>query len=504
MRSPFYEPLSVLDQTFLAFETPSAYMHVAATIVVDGKRLRQEDGSIDLDRFKQYIVSRLPQIPAYRRRLAVMPLENRPVWIDDRQFHIDHHVKMSSLPTPGGERQLQRRCEELLERPLNRRRPLWEIWVIDGLRGGKITLLCKVHHCMVDGLSGVALMTALFQLTPEATIRPTPRWVPRPAPTGTELVRDEIRRRVRRSAAVLSGLPALLSEPAQAVRRIGERVNGLVSFLRSGLQQGMETRLNAPIGPHRRIAFLEVSLADVKAVKTALGGTVNDVVLATVNGAVRRVLERRGGIPEQGAFRVAVPVNTLDSADRAGRLGNHVWTWLVSLPVREADPVRVLHLISEQTRHLKETEQASSGEMLTETVEWTTARLVPLGARLVNRAQPNLIVTNVPGPPVPLFVLDAPVQAIYPHVPLFERQGLGVALFSYAGRLFWGLTGDWDLLADIDTVADDVRVCFQELLALAARQKQALARPVPVRPPRRAPRRRPVLPHPVSLRPATH
>ena len=492
MSRPFYEPLSVLDQTFLAVETPSAYMHIAATIIVDGERLRRPDGCFDMKLFKEYILSRLPHIPAYRRRLASIPLENRPVWVDDDHFRIDQHVKMSTLPPPGGSRQLKRRCEEILERPLDRQRPLWEIWAIDGLEGGKTALLCKVHHCMVDGLSGVALLTALFQVSPERTIPPVPRWTPRPAPTGAEMLGDEIRRRVRRSLNVLSRLPSVLREPADSTRRLGTRLSGLVGFLRSGLQPIMETPLNAPIGPHRRVAFVDFSLAEVKTVKAVLGGTVNDVVLATVTGAIRQILERRGGIPRQGMFRVAVPVNTLAAADRTG-LGNHVGAWIMSLPVRESDLLRTLRIICKQTGDLKETAQAASGEILTETVEWTTARLVPLGARLVSRAQPSLIVTNVPGPAAPLFVLDAPVEAIYPHVPLFGRQGLGIALFSYAGRLCWGLTGDWDLLPDIETVAGDIRASFQELLAIATARVQppAKARAASVRP---APRRRSALP----------
>ena len=491
MREPYYEPLSVLDQTFLAFETPNAYMHVAATVLIDGARLRGPDGAPDLQLLKAYVASRLPLIPAYRRCLASIPFESRPVWVDDHKFHIDNHIKMSTLPPPGGPRQLQRRCEELLERPLNRHRPLWEIWVIDGLERGRITLLCKVHHCMVDGLSGVALLTALFQLSPERTIPQAGRWMPRPVPTGAELVRDEIRRRVRRSMALLSSLPALLREPTDTARQARERFGGLVGFLRSGLQPRMDTPMNAPIGPHRRVAFADCSLADVKAIKAVLGGTVNDVVLATVSGAVRRLLERRGGTPQQGAFRVAVPVNTRDVADRGSSLGNHVWAWIVNLPVREADPVHALQLIVEETRSLKQTTQASSGEILTEAVEWTSARLIPLGARLISRAQPSLIVTNVPGPPMPLFVLDAVVEAIYPHVPLFEQQGLGIALFSYSNQLFWGLTGDWDLLADIDEVADDIRACFRQLLAAAHAATPASAVARSLRQARRPSRQRP-------------
>jgi len=286
---------------------------------------------------------------------------------------------------------------------------------------------------------------------------------------------------------VLSGLPWVVSQPAATARRFGNRLNGLVDFLRSGLQAGMEAPLNEPIGAHRRVAFVDFALAEVKAVKAALGGTVNDIVLATVHGAVRRLLARRGGMAASGEFRVAVPMNTFDAAGRRGRLGNHVWAWIIDLPVRESNPVRALKLIGEQTRRLKETTQASGGAIITEAVEWTTARLVPLGARLVNRAQPNLVVTNVPGPPLPLFVLDAPVEAIYPHVPLFERQGLGVALFSYAGRLFWGLTGDWDALSDIETVARDIRTSFEALVAAAAARAQPSTTTQEA--PKRAPRR---------------
>lgn len=459
----FYERLSSLDHSFLLFEGPTTYMHVAAAAVLDAAPLSTADGGIDMDRIRQYVESRLKYIPQYRQRLLYIPLENRPVWVDDDEFDLGYHVRHSSLPKPGTEKQLRDLCGRLLERPLDRRKPLWEIWVIEGLSDGRFALFMKVHHCMVDGIAGVGLMSSLFSLTPDVEIEEAQPWTPRPWPTPRELLRDELRRRARMSLDALRQLPRALEEPAKAGGMVRQRLGAFWEFLRTGAKGCAPTSVNKEIGPHRRIEWLTFDLAEVKEVKNRLGGTINDIVLATVTGAVRSFLERRGDHVDAGGFRVGVPVN-LRGTPQASGTGNHIWAWIVPLPVHVRSPQTRIQMLHEETEHLKTSEQAQGGELVTSAVEWTSSNLLPLGVKLLTSMHPyNMLVTNVPGPPVSLYLLGARIHSLYPFAPLFNEQGLGIALFSYAGTLSWGIVGDWDLVPDLSEFADCIRRAFYAL-----------------------------------------
>ena len=468
MNGPAYERLSPLDHAFLALEGPTTCMHVAATAVLDAAPLSTVDGGIDMARVRAFVESRLASVPRYRQRLAWIPVENHPVWIDDDHFDLGFHVRHSSLPKPGSTEQLQGLCARLLERPLDRRRPLWEMWVIEGVAGGRFALHMKVHHCMVDGIAGVDLMSALFRIDPSDEIAPAARWRPRTAPTDSQLLRDEARRRVAMSARAIASVPAWLRRGRSAQTEVADRLNNVFDLLRTGLSQPASTPINQTIGPHRRVRWLTLDLADVKAVKNQLNATVNDVVLTTVAGGLERFLRRRGCAPAAD-LRLGVPVNVQSPANERG-LGNHIWAWLVPIATSVRGPIRRLRALQEATAHLKRSQQARGGEVITGALDWTTANLVPLGAKLLHRLQPdNLMVTNVPGPPFPLYLLGSRIDELYPWVPLFENQGLGIALFSYDGKLTWSIGADWDLVPDVDLFVDDLAAAFRELSRAAAR-----------------------------------
>jgi WS/DGAT/MGAT family acyltransferase len=470
MAEAFYERLSSLDHSFLLFEGPNTYMHVAAVAILQAAPLSTPTGGIDMDRIRRYVASRMKYVPAYRQRIYYVPVENHPVWVDDEDFDLGYHVRHSSLPRPGTEQQLRDLCGRLLERPLDRRKPLWEMWVIEGLEAGRFALLMKVHHCMVDGIAGVGLMSSLFSMTPAAEIEAAESWKPRPAPSNRELLRGELRRRGRMSVDALRRLPRALDEVVAAGNTARRRAGAFWDFLRTGLQGCAETDLNREVGPHRRIEWLTFDLDEVKEVKNRLGGTINDVVLATVAGGVRSFLDRRGGKIGKGDFRVGVPVN-LRGVPQASGTGNQIWAWIVSLPITARNPRARMQLLHEETERLKTSEQAQGGELVTTAVDWTSSNLMPLGVRLLTRMQPyNMLVTNVPGPPMPLYLLGARIEALYPYAPLFDRQGLGIALFSYASKLSWGIVGDWDLLPDLSEFADAIRRAFQRLRRAAAQE----------------------------------
>jgi len=462
-----YERLSGLDQSFLHFETSSCYMHVAITAIFDGGTVVRGNGSLDIKRVRRHIASRLRLIPRYRQRLAYIPLVNDPVWVDDDQFDLDYHVRHTNLPRPGSEKQLQTLCARILERALDRSKPLWESWFIEGLPGGRFAMLSKVHHCMVDGVAGVDLMAALLGFTPYEHAEKTERWAPRPAPRGRELLRDDLLRRARASIDLVRRVPDMVGHPTETSADIGGRLSAFWGLLRALPTPAAETPFNQPIGAHRRIDWTRFDLDQVKAVKNLLHGSINDVVLATVAGAVRRLLRRRRVAVDGIDFRAIVPVNMRANAEHT-RPGNRVSIWFTPLPVGEPDPLRRFALIRDITAQHKESHSARGAEVLTETADWTTSHVLGLAVRLVNRTRPhNLIVTNVPGPPVPFYLLDAPMVAAYPHVPLFENQGLGIALFSYGNSLYWGLVGDWDLVPDIHHIAQYLQQAFEELRAAA-------------------------------------
>jgi WS/DGAT/MGAT family acyltransferase len=350
------------------------------------------------------------------------------------------------------------------------------MWVVEGLEDDRFALISKVHHCMIDGVSGVDLMNVLMSPLPDAEIYEPVPFVPRPAPTPFELLRDELIRRARLPFEAVRDTRKLLREAEDARRELSVRLRAVREMLGGALQRSAPTPLNERVSPHRRFDWLVLPLEELKAVRRALGGSLNDVVLTIVTGAVRRFLEQRRFPLEGIDFRVMAPVSVRASSQR-GRLGNRVSAWIVPLPLEEPDPALRLQTLAACTEELKSKRQAVAAEVLTQAADWTPATLLSLAARNATRQLPfHLVVTNVPGPQLPLYLLGSQMVEAYPVVPLLDGLGLGIALFSYDGRLCWGFNADYDLVPDLDQFVAFVRESFEELREIAQR-----ARPEPKR-----------------------
>jgi len=462
-----YERLSSLDNSFLALESRSTHMHVAGIVIFDAGPMRTEAGGIDTDRIRSLVESKLHLIPRYRQRLARVPIEKHPVWVDDEHFNIEYHVRHYSLPKPGTFDQLRSLIGILASQQLDRSKPLWELSIVEGLEENRFAIISKVHHCMIDGIAGVDLMAVLLNLAPSAEVGATVPFVARPEPSGSELLVRETARRTGRVLRAMRSVRQLSDDTNEIIRDGMLRARAAAHSLSSGwLTTASDTGVNGHVGPNRRFATLETPLDDVKEIKNSTGGTVNDVVLATVAGGVRRFLvEERGDNVSGLDFRAMAPVS-VRSRDQRGTLGNQVAMWLVSLPISEPDPVGRLNAVMKATARLKETNQALGAATLVRLSAGAPATLVSLASRLATGVRPfNMTVTNVPGPQFPLFLLESRMLASYALVPLWQAHGVGIALFSYAGTIYWGFNSDYDILPDVDVFAGAMQESFGELRA---------------------------------------
>lgn len=466
----YYEPLNYLDASFLALETKTSHMHVTGVALFDAAPLKADDGGIDIERIKAHIRSKLQYIPRYRQRLGWVPYDRHPVWVDDEHFNFDYHVRHTSLPRPGSDDQLRELAGRIVSAKLDRTKPLWELWVVEGLSEDRFAIIAKIHHCMIDGMSGVDLTTILLNVVPDSTIEDAPVWMPRTAPTPTQLAVAEAARFTRRLVDGLTNLGEMVREGKSVSDRAIDRSAAAMSSLRSGwLTTSAKTPLNPEIGANRRFNWTEMDLEEVKQIKNVLGGSVNDVVLAITAGAVRSfLLDKRDYDPTDAEFRAMNPVSTR-SASQQGQMGNQVSMWLVDLPISEPDAAARYQAIKETTSNLKKTNQALGAATLVELSSGTPITLLSLASRVMGpRIRPfNMTVTNIPGPQFPMYLLESQMVANYPMVPLWAQHGIGVALFSYNGRLLWGVQADYDTLPDSDDFVDALHASFRELRELA-------------------------------------
>jgi diacylglycerol O-acyltransferase len=458
-----YDRLTALDNSFLLLEKPNSYMHVASTLIFEAGPLRKPEGGIDMDAIRDATAAALHLIPRYRQKLKYVPVENSPVWVDDDRFNLDYHLRHTSLPKPGSEAQLKKLSARIMQQHLDRARPLWEIWIVEGLEDDRFAMISKVHHCMIDGVSGVDLLNTQLRPTPDRRVAEPPPFYPRPEPSGLELLRHELLRRLQLPIDTMRDVGTFVREATDARRDIATRVRAVAEMLGATVRRASDTPINGPIGPHRRFDWLEMDIAEIKKVRKALGGSLNDVVLTVVTGAVQRFLGRRGVGLDDLDFRIMAPVSVRHEGER-GKLGNRVSAWLIPLPLDETDPREQLRRIGEKTQELKESKQAVGAEVLTQAADWTPSTLLALGARNATRLLPfNMVVTNVPGPQVPMYLCGARLLETYPHVPLIDRLGLGIALLSYDGKIGWGFNADYDLVPDLETFVEDVQHSFAAL-----------------------------------------
>ncbi len=454
--------LTGLDASFLALEKAGAHMHVGSVLVFDGQAPPYDD-------FAAMIESRLHLVPRYRQKLAFPPLaQARPVWVDDPHFNVRYHVRHTALPAPASESELRRLAGRVFSQQLDRAKPLWEIWLVDRVGEDAFALVCKTHHALVDGISGVDIMTVLFDLEAEPPERdPGPGWYPRPEPSGATLLADALAERAAAPLDAVRAAAGAVAAPRRAGERLARTVAGLASMAGAGLGGAPASPLNVRIGSHRRFAWVEADLDRFKAVKGAVGGTVNDVVLTVVAGALRAHLIRRGRDPEGIELKAMVPVS-VRTADERGSLGNKVAAIYAPLPVGIEDPLERYRTVHEAIGDLKGSAQAIGAETLTQMAGFAAPTLLDQGARLQAMQRLfNVTVTNVPGPQFPIFMLGRRLRAFYPEVPLVLNTALGIAIMSYDGRIFFGLLGDYEAMADIDDLAADLHLAIDELSAAA-------------------------------------
>ncbi len=455
--------LTGLDSSFLHIERDSAHMHVAGCMVFDGS-------PPSYDELVEEIVGRLHLVPRYRQKLAFVPLnQGRPVWVDDPHFNVVFHVRHTALPSPGGDEQLKRLAGRVFSQALDRSRPLWELWLVEGLSDDRFAVLSKTHHALVDGISGVDIATVLFDSSPEPVpvASPDHEWIPRPLPSRVQLLADALLERATVPAEMVRGVRAALRGPRQVAGKLGHAVGGVGAVARAGLNVAPSSPFNVRIGPHRRFTWVRGELQEFKDVKNALGGTVNDVVLAAVAGALGRYLRLHSEPTEDVTLKAMVPVSVRADLER-GALGNKVAAMWAPLPVGITDPVQRLLKVAAAMDGLKESGQAVGAQVLTELTGFAPPTIMAQAARLQARQRLfNVVVTNVPGPQHPLYMLGRRLEAMYPMVPLAENQALGIAIMSYDGQLNFGLNADYDALPDLEALADELRASIDELVAAA-------------------------------------
>jgi diacylglycerol O-acyltransferase / wax synthase len=438
-------------------------MHVAACSVFTGS-------APAYDELVEAIDSRLHLVPRYRQRLAFVPFnQGRPVWVDDPHFKLQFHVRHTALPRPGGDAELKRLAGRVFSQALDRNRPLWELWLVEGLAGDRFSLLSKTHHALVDGVSGVDIATVLFDASPEPmpVAPPEHAWVARPLPTDAQLLADALLERATVPGEIVRGARAALRGPRAVASRAGKALTSMGALAWTGLQAAPPSPFNVRIGPHRRFTWVQADLDEFKAIKNALGGTVNDVVLGVVTGALGSYMRLHGHSTDGPGLRAMVPVSVRADIER-GAFGNRVAAMWVTLPVGITDPVARLQTISRAMEGVKRSGQAVGAEMLTHLTGFAPPTVMAQAARLQARQRLfNLVVTNVPGPQFPLYLLGRELESIYPMVPLAENTALGIAILSYNGELNFGLVSDYDALADVEVLADELRSATEELAAAA-------------------------------------
>src|SRR5271165_4600514 len=462
--------LTPVDASFLHQEGPGSHMHIGGLTIAEGPPPPMED-------FLEQIRERLHLVPRYRHKLAFTVLDSgRPVWVDDPNFNLEYHVRHTALPTPGTWIQLQSLAARIFSQQLDRSKPLWEMWLIEGLKDDRFALITKTHHALIDGIAGVDLATVLFDLSREPPpIKHSGRaWQPHSEPGTVELVAAGLRGALRAGIALAEGAIDAVTHPDHALARAREGAEGIGEIIWAGLNPAPETPLNVHIGPHRRFLGIGDSLEDFKIVKNAFGGTVNDVVLAVVAGALRSFLISRGRHTEGVELRALVPVS-VRAEDEHNQMGNRIVVMRGPLPVYIADPVQRLRFVSQAMDGLKESKQALGAEVITGVQNFAPPTILAQASRLnFSTRLFNLIVTNVPGPQFPLYVLGREILEAYPIAFLPEDHALAIAIMSYNGQMNFGLLADFDAVPDLDLIGESIAA---ELAMLGSLAREAA--PVP-------------------------
>jgi WS/DGAT/MGAT family acyltransferase len=453
--APAYERLTAADAVFLRIETPHEPQHVGSLSVLDGGPLRDDDGRIRFDRLRDHVARRTHRVPRLRQRIMEVPYsQGRPVWVDDEHFDIDYHVRLTALPRPGDHEQLCALMSRLQSLPLDRARPLWEMWFVDGLADDEVAMIIKTHHALGDGIANVDLALALVDLEPDPPPdEPAPAWTPRPAPTPDDLLLDSIRDQVTGPTRLARAVLGTARDPRSAIDAATNVARTVANFL----TKPPPAPWNVPVSAHRRWVSASVPMRQVRTVREQHEVSLNDVVLAACSGALRSFLIDHGDTDlAHRTVKAMVPVSLRGKDQHGDTLGNLVSLIIVDLPVDEPDPVARLDRIHAVTSELKGSGLVDGAHRILDLADAVPPLAGPL-TRYVSRSIPmNLVITNIPGPPVPLYLCGARFRRVFPYVEVIDNEGLTIAVVSYDDHLHFGITADRDVMADLADVATGV------------------------------------------------
>ena len=465
--------MSALDAGFFFAESENTPMHVGSVAVFDGPAPSYGD-------VVRLLLSKMPLVPRFRQRVRQVPLQlGRPVWADDPHFQILYHVRHTAVPSPGSDEQLRNLAGRVLGQRLDMAKPLWELWLVEGLADGRWAIISKVHHCMVDGVAGSDLMQLMFDLQPDAKHEPpSDDWKPEHNPSNVSLLSRTLAEAVAHPVQQLSSMPSL-SNAARTAKEMAQQSRTIASTVPSLAKQALTPTartLNGPIGPHRRWAWTDGKFEEFKAVRTAFGGTVNDVVLTAITGGFRALLESRGEVSsEKLVVRSMVPVS-VRRPDQKGALNNQVSAVFVDLPVGEPDPVARLSAIRGQMDEYKKAMQAVDAPSIIALGDFVAPALLSLGVRAALQAGQmwcQAVTTNVPGPRVPLYVLGRRMVSAHAYVPIAGGTRISIGIFSYLNSMTFGINADFDAFPDVDVLAGGIRAGLDELIALSGKETAA-------------------------------
>jgi diacylglycerol O-acyltransferase / wax synthase len=471
------QTMSPLDASFLHIEDAVTHMHIGSVGLFEGPP--PAPGEV-----KQAVAARLAQVPRYRQKVRFVPLAlGRPVWVEDPHFNLDYHVRRTALPAPGGHQELRNLVGRVMSQQLDRNKPLWELWVAEGLDNAGWALISKTHHSMVDGVAATDLLSVLLDSNREPAPVPQDEWQPVPEPSSAELLAHSLRLRAASPYEATRTVLSAVRGPRQVAKQAVDAARGIVN-MRGLLAPNPNTTLNGPIGPHRTWDWARARLADIKEIRSQHGGTVNDVVLAVITNGFRELLLERGEEVSGRVIRTMVPVSVRAESER-GTYNNKVSAMFAELPVHLDDPAERVQAIHAQMQDLKSSGQAVAAERLTALGGFAPGVLLALGGRVATRlpqTSVNTVTTNVPGPQHPLYLAGRRMLEAFPFVPLGGHVRVGIAIFSYDGGINFGVTGDRDTAPDIDVVCGGIERGVAQLLGRSASASASASQAVPAGP----------------------
>ncbi len=468
-----YERLSAQDMQFLVMESENSPMDIVSIQIFEMGPMHNKAGGLDIASYRTWINSLLHRIPRYRQKLKWIPYLKTPVWVDDPQINLDYHIRHTALPRPGSMKQLKHMAARIMVNQLDRMKPLWELWFIEGLEKNRFALITKIHHCMLDGIDGLNLTHVMLSTKAETSIDETPLYVPRPEPSSYDLFSDEIQRRARFPMKTLGEFSHFLKNSDHPIKECQTHYKAVTKSLHKIRHQPPESPFNGELSYHRRCEWMEMPLDTIMEMRKGRDCTVNDILLAIVTGAIRKHYIKRGIPTEVECFRIAMPVKTRP-VHHIHAHTNQVSHWLLDLPIGEENPISQLKTIMQTTQELKAGKQAMGMETIMDLADWAPSTLLPLALKHSDSPFANSIVTSVAGPSEPLYLLGARLIEIYPQVPLLPNVGLSTSMMSYDGRMFCGFNADFNLVPDIDLFRRSIWESFEELHSVIIKEPLSL------------------------------